>query len=137
MNTDRHILCVVDRLFSRNVTITNPLAYTLLALDFDIWARAPSKEVQKAHLSHFSALLETSKFRRFNVKQRLSKYNLIRKLLFVLQTDIYSNDMIPQLVQIISIYMKHHFVADITIKPIVAYLAANLHEGVIYTIRLL
>lgn len=101
-----------------------------MALDFDIWAKSPSKDVQKAHLNHFSVLLETSKFRRFNLKQRLSKFNIVRKLLFVLQTDVYSNDMIPLLVQTIGMYIKHHFAADTAIKPVVGYLAANLHEGI-------
>ena len=104
------------------------MAYSVLALDFDIWAKGP-KDVQKAHLSHFTALLQTSKFRRFNLKQRLSKFNIPRKLLYVLQSDMYSNDMIPQLVQTIGVYIRHHFVADVSIKPVVSYLAANLHEG--------
>ena len=114
--------------FLRHATITNPLAYSILALDFDIWAKS-SKEVQKAHLNHFTVLLETSKFKRFNLKQRLSKLNLVRKLLFVLQTDLYTNDMVPSLVQTLGMYIRHHFVADVSIKPIVSYLTANLHEG--------
>ncbi|KAG8823617.1 hypothetical protein FRC17_009281 [Serendipita sp. 399] len=112
-----------------NATITNPLAYSILALEFEVWSKT-SKEVQKAHLEHFTALLETSKFRRFNLKQRMSKFNLVRKLLFVLQSDLYSNDMVPQLVQTIGVYLRHHFVADVSIKPVVSYLAANLHDDI-------
>ncbi|CCA74831.1 related to WD repeat and FYVE domain-containing protein 3 [Serendipita indica DSM 11827] len=119
----------IDLNHAENATVTNPLAYSILALEFDIWARAP-KEVQKAHLSHFTALLQTSKFRRFNLKQRLSKFNIPRKLLYVLQGDLYSNDMIPQLVQTVGVYLRHHFVADVSIKPVVSYLAANLHDDV-------
>ncbi|KAG8759860.1 hypothetical protein FRC14_004821 [Serendipita sp. 396] len=119
----------VDLSRPENATITNPLAYSILALEFEVWAKGP-KDVQKAHLEHFTALLETSKFRRFNLKQRMSKFNLVRKLLFVLQSDLYSNEMVPRLVQAIGVYLRHHFVPDVSIKPVVSYLAANLPDDV-------
>jgi hypothetical protein len=87
-------------------------------------------------LNHFTTLLETSKFKRFNLKQRLSKFSVVRKLLFVLQIGIYDNDMIPQLVQTLGMYTRHHFAADPCIKPLVSYLAANLHEGKLNTFHI-
>lgn len=115
-------------MFHRNATITNPLAYSILALDFEIWAKT-SIDLQKTHLDHFTILLETSKFKRFNLKQRFAKLSLVRKLLFVLQTDTYTYEMVPKLTQTLAMYLRHHFSADTSIKPVVSYLAANLHEG--------
>ena len=58
-------------------TIVNPLAYKAIALDFSLWAKAGTantqvksttykKQIQHAHLDHFTTLLATSRFRAFN-----------------------------------------------------------------------
>lgn len=112
----------------RNSTITNPLAYSILAMDFELWCRCP-KAVQEAHFDHFVILLETSKFKRFNLKQRLAKFSPIRKLLFVLQTEMYPRQSAPAVIQSLTTFLRHHFSADAAIKPVISYLAANLHEG--------
>jgi hypothetical protein len=112
----------------RNSTITNPLAYNILAMDFELWSRC-SRAVQEAHFDHFVILLETSKFKRFNLKQRLAKILPIRKLLFVLQTEMYPRQMAPALVQSLTTFLRYHFSADAAIKPVISYLAANLHDG--------
>lgn len=108
--------------------MVNTIAYLHVALDFDIWARA-RKEVQQAHLDHFSILLRDSRFSRFNARQRLGKMNVVRKLLFALQTEWYPHDVIPHLVDAIQVVAQHNFSNDTAIKPLVSYLAANLHEG--------
>jgi len=97
-------------------------------MDFELWSRC-SKAVQEAHFDHFVLLLESSKFKRFNLKQRLAKFSPIRKLLFVLQTEMYSHQMAPALIQSLTTFLRHHFSADAAIKPVISYLAANLHEG--------
>ncbi|KAI5118373.1 hypothetical protein M0805_008701 [Coniferiporia weirii] len=107
--------------------IVNTLAYRTLALDFEIWVSA-RPEIQQRHLEHFQTLLKTSKYRNFNARQRIAKYGTIRKMLFVLQTDWYPQDMIVQLVSALRCVAQSCFTADDTIKPIVSYLAANLHE---------
>ncbi|KIJ42154.1 hypothetical protein M422DRAFT_209006 [Sphaerobolus stellatus SS14] len=109
-------------------TITNTVAYRFLALDFEIWCRAP-KEIQQAHLEHFVTLLQTSRYKRFNVKQRLRKFSLVRKFLFVLQTNMYQHDVLPSLVAALKVAAIQNFSVDDAIKPIVAYLGANLHEN--------
>ena len=111
----------------RNSTITNPLAYNILAVDFELWSRG-SKAVQEAHFDHFVLLSESSEFNRFNLKQWLAKISSIRKLLFVLQTEMYSHQMAPTLIQSLTTFLRHHFSADAAIKPFISYLAANLHE---------
>ncbi|PPQ75051.1 hypothetical protein CVT24_010464 [Panaeolus cyanescens] len=108
-------------------TVVNMVAYRTLALDFSLWSRTRT-EIQRAHLDQFMTLVKSSKYKAFNVKQRLSKMSLLRKLLFTLQTDWYSQDMIPFLVDVMGAVMKASFGKDDTIKPVVAYLAANLHE---------
>ncbi|PPQ94175.1 hypothetical protein CVT25_003811 [Psilocybe cyanescens] len=125
-------------------TVVNPLAYRALALDFSLWSRTRA-EIQRAHLEQFATLLELSRYKAFNWKQRLSKMGLIRKILFALQADWYSslsdqnglaptNDMGPgmlaQLVQTLGSTLKAPggFVKE-DIKAVVAFLAANLHES--------
>ena len=109
-------------------TIVNTVAYRAIALDFQLWASTRA-EIQRLHLEHFSTLLHTSKHKRFNVKNRFAKMGVVRKLLFVMQTSLYSFDMFPQLLDALKIVAQVHFTADDAIKPIVSYLAANLHEG--------
>jgi hypothetical protein len=120
------LLCA--EVLSSHSTIVNSVAYRAIALDFELWART-RKEVQRVHLEHFTTLLQTSRFKRFNIKQRFAKLGLVRKLLFVLQTEWYSHDMIPFVVKALKVAAQVNFSADDAIKPIVSYLAANLHEG--------
>ena len=81
------------------------------------------------HLDHFSTLLKVSRYRTFNAKQRIAKMGVVRKMLFALQTNWYSQDMIPNLISALQCVAQSWFSADDTIKPIVSFLAANLHEG--------
>lgn len=109
-------------------TIVNTVAYRAIALDFQLWASTRT-EIQRLHLEHFTTLLHTSKYKRFNVKNRFAKTGIVRKLLFVMQTSLYSYDMFSQLLDALRIVAQVQFTADEAIKPIVSYLAANLHEG--------
>lgn len=61
------------------------------------------------------------------MKQRLAKLGLARRLLFVLQTDWYQKDMTPLLINALYSVCQADFSRDETIKPVVSYLAANLH----------
>jgi hypothetical protein len=54
---------------------------------------------------------------------------LVRKLLFVLQTEWYSPEMVPTVVETLKVAAQSHFGAEEAIKPILTYLAANLQEG--------
>ena len=77
--------------------IVNVVAYHTIALDFGLWSRV-RKEIQCTHPEHFTTLLPTSKYKTFNIKQRLSSISLVRKFLFALQADWYSRDiLVPQL----------------------------------------
>ena len=108
--------------------MVNSVAYRAIALDFELWAQT-RKEIQRVHLEHFTTLLYTSRFKRFNAKRRFANLGLVRKLLFVLQTDWYQYDMIPFVVDALKITAQVNFSPDDAIKPIVSFLAANLHEG--------
>ncbi|KAH7092832.1 beach-domain-containing protein [Auriculariales sp. MPI-PUGE-AT-0066] len=112
-------------------TIVNAIVYEFVVLDMHIWSRT-RKEVQTAHLDHFGVLLRDSDFARFNARQRMAKFNLVRKLLYVLQTDWYANDVVPHLIDAIRVVAEQNFSTDGAIKPMVSYLAANLsaeHAG--------
>ena len=109
-------------------TIVNPVAYRVIALDLQLWSHT-RPEIQHAHLEHFAMLLQTSKYKRFNTRQRLSKLGLVRKFLYAIQVDWYQLEAVPWLVDKLKIIAQSDFSSDNTIKPIVAYLAANLHAG--------
>ncbi|KAI0646236.1 beach-domain-containing protein [Trametes meyenii] len=108
-------------------TIVNAVAYRAIALDFQLWSRT-RHEIQQVHLEHFVTLLDASRHKRFNVKQRMGKMAVVRKLLFVLQTDWYGPDMLPFLLDTLRVVAEANFSIDDAIRPIVSYLAANLHE---------
>ncbi|KAI8986856.1 beach-domain-containing protein [Trametes punicea] len=108
-------------------TIVNTVAYRAIALDFQLWS-CTRREIQLVHLEHFSTLLDTSRHKRFNAKQRMGKMAVARKLLFVLQTDWYSQEMLPFLLHTLRVVAEANFSIDDAIRPIVSYLAANLHE---------
>jgi hypothetical protein len=113
---------------TRQSTLINKVAYRAIALDFELWSRT-RMEIQRVHLDHFVTLLQTSRYKKFNVKQRMSRMGILRKLLFVLQTDWYHHDTIPYVSEALKIMAQSHFTKDDAIKPIVSYLAANLQEG--------
>lgn len=106
----------------------NAVAYRAIALDLQLWSQT-KLEIQEAHLEHFSMLLRTSKYKKFNMKQRLSKMNIVRKFLFAIQTDWYQLETIPWVIETLKLVAESHFSTDEVIKPLVSYLAANLHPG--------
>jgi hypothetical protein len=112
----------------RQSTIINVVAYRAIALDFGLWSRT-RKEIQCTHFEHFTTLLQTSKYKIFNMKQRLSSMGLVHKLLFVLQADWYSQDVLVPLLEALKVAARASFDKDDTIKPMVSYLAANLSES--------
>lgn len=106
----------------------NTSAYRAIALDLQLWANTHI-DIQRVHLEHFTTLLQASKHKKFNQKQCLRKMSLVRKLLFALQTDWYPLESMPGLVEALKVIAEANFSADEAVKPIVAFLAANLHEG--------
>ena len=112
----------------RQSTIVNVVAYRAIALDFGLWSRT-RKEIQCTHFEHFTTLLQTSKYKMFNLKQRISSMGLVRKLLFALQADWYSQDVLVPLLEALKVAARACFDKDDTIKPLVSYLAANLPES--------
>jgi hypothetical protein len=112
----------------RQSAVVNAVAYRAIALDFELWSRT-RKEVQRVYLDHFVTLLQTSRYKRFNVKQRMAKMGIIGKLLFVLQTEWYHHDIMPYVMRALKAMAQAHFTKEDAIKPIVSYLAANLQEG--------
>lgn len=113
----------------RQSTIVNLVAYKAIALDFELWSQT-RKEIQRVHLEHFTTLLQTSRYKRFNSRQRFVKLGLVRKLLFVLQTDWYQHDTVPFVVEALKASMQANFSKEDAIKPVVSYLAAHLnHSG--------
>ncbi|KAL1744917.1 beach-domain-containing protein [Schizophyllum fasciatum] len=109
-------------------TVTNTTAYRAIALDFELWAHTRA-EIQRAYLEHFVTLLDVSKYQRFNARHRLSKLGLVRRMLFVLQLDWFSPDIIPSLVDALRVTARNHFSKEDAIKPMVSYLAVSLHES--------
>ncbi|KZT25814.1 beach-domain-containing protein [Neolentinus lepideus HHB14362 ss-1] len=111
-------------------TIVNILAYRAVGLDFELWSRT-KPDIQRLHMEHFGTLLNVSRHKRFNVKQGFAKLAVVRKLLFVLQTNWYRDEMTSLIVEALRITAEADFSVDGAIKPIVSFLAANLHEGAV------
>ena len=108
-------------------TITNPVAYRFIALDFELWSGTHS-EIQCVHLEHFIDLVVTSRYRDFNVNQQLSGMGLTRRFLFVWQTSFYEAETVPHFLKSFKAVMESSFLAEDTIKPVLSYLAAHLHD---------
>lgn len=106
-------------------TVTNTIAYRAIALDFELWSTT-SPAIQRAHLEHFSFLLRSSRYRRFNARVRLSKLEIVRKLLFALQSTWYPDETIPHVINAIVISMQGHFPAADVIKPVISYISAYI-----------
>ncbi|KAJ8072576.1 beige protein-like 1 [Marasmius tenuissimus] len=107
--------------------IVNPVAYRAIALDFELWAQTRN-EIQCVYLEHFRTLIVDSRHASFNNDQRLAKLGLVRRLLFVLQTDWYQHDSLPFVMDALRVAAEASFTKEEAIKPIVTYLAANLRE---------
>lgn len=110
-------------------TIVNPVAYKAIAVDFELWSKT-RKEIQRVHLEHFITILQTSRYKGFNIKQRFAKLGLVQQLIFVFQTDWYSSDeSVGWMMDVLKVAMQASFTKDEAIKPLVTYLAANLDDG--------
>ncbi|KAJ3833898.1 hypothetical protein F5878DRAFT_545746 [Lentinula raphanica] len=122
-------------------TVTNPPAYLSLALDFELWSLTPSP-IHQVFFEHFSILLETSRWRAFNlgIYKRIGKGNagLVRRLLFVLKMgwfessgnkNLKDSTSLTFLLDALKSAAKALWTKDEGIKPLVSYLAANLHDG--------
>jgi len=116
----------------RHSSVVNVVGYRVIALDFDLWSRT-KKEIQQVYLDHFITLLRTSRYKSFNAKQRLSKMGVVRKVLFALQADWYHGDLVDNMMEVLKVTAETMFSKEETIKPLVSYLAANLHEGMFDT----
>ncbi|KAI0273049.1 beach-domain-containing protein [Russula aff. rugulosa BPL654] len=108
-------------------TITNPIAYRFIALDFELWSKTHD-EIQRVHLEHFIDLVVTSRHRHFNVKQRLFELGLTRRFLFVWQTSCYTGENVPYFLKALKAVMESSFNPEDTIKPVLSYIAAHLYD---------
>ncbi|KAN0082499.1 hypothetical protein V8E55_008294 [Tylopilus felleus] len=105
-------------------TITNTIAYVAIALDFELWSMT-NPDIQRAHLEHFALLLRASRYRKFNAKVRLSKLNIVRRLLFAMHSSWYPLETVPHIVNALSAVMQAYFSANDAIKPVASYIVAN------------
>ena len=58
---------------------------------------------------------------------------VVRKFLFVLQTDLYQPALLPALTDALRAVVEANFSPDEAIKPILSMIAANIHTGWSYT----
>jgi hypothetical protein len=117
----------------RNSVIVNATAYRHIALDMPLFSLF-SADIQLAYFEHFSVLLRTSRFRRFNSKSRFSKFGAVRKFIFALQLDAFKDGVVTALVDALHVTAEMNWSTDAAIKPLVSYLAAALHEGISFEI---
>ncbi|KAF9014685.1 beach-domain-containing protein [Hymenopellis radicata] len=112
----------------RQSTVVNVVAYKAIALDFEFWSHA-RREIQHVYFEHFITLLEVSRYKAFNMRQRLSKLGLVRRFLFVLQTEWFDSGSVTHVMTALRAATQANFSKDDTIKPIVSYIAANIYEA--------
>ncbi len=108
--------------------MVNVVAYKAIALDFEFWSHA-RREIQHVYFEHFITLLEVSRYKAFNMRQRLSKLGLVRRFLFVLQTEWFDSASVTHVITALRAATQANFSKDDTIKPVVSYIAANIYEG--------
>lgn len=118
----------VDESYPDQAALVNPFMYRVIILDFSLWSQC-DLAVQIAHLAHFTALLRTSKHRRFNIK-RVAKMQVVKRLLFHLNESTLS----PQLVQPVLEVLRTLLVAswsEPVLKTVMTYLSSRLcpHES--------
>ena len=106
----------------RHSAIVNIVAYCAIALNLGLWSRT-RKEIQCTHFEHFTTLLQTSEYKIFNIKQHLSSMGLVSKLLFALQADWYSQDVLdPLFFEALKVVARASFDKEDMIEPMVSYL---------------
>lgn len=54
---------------------------------------------------------------------------IVRKFLFVLQTDLYQHALLPVLTDALRAIVEANFSPDEAIKPLLSMIAANIHAG--------
>ncbi|KAG1732883.1 uncharacterized protein EDB91DRAFT_1150772 [Suillus paluster] len=108
-------------------TVVNTIAYRAIALDFELWSKT-SADIQRAHLEHFAFLLRASRYRNFNIKMRLSKLGIVRKLLVAIQSAWYPKESISLVVNVLVLVAQSSSTAEEAIKPIISYVVASLAE---------
>ncbi|KAH9025764.1 hypothetical protein EDB84DRAFT_1440314 [Lactarius hengduanensis] len=86
-------------------TITNPVAYRSIALDFELWSR--TRGANRNNLLGLASLGD----------------------LLSWQTSWYSFEALPSFLKLFRAVMESSFVADDAIKPVLSYLVAHLHNG--------
>lgn len=109
-----------------SATLVNPFLYRIVLLDLEIWSKT-STDLQKIHLEHFSILFRLSKNRRFNVK-RVARMQIVKKLLYGLRSQLYSEEMVPFVVAAVRACSLSCF-SETTSRAISSYLASCLCHG--------
>lgn len=54
---------------------------------------------------------------------------MVRKLLFALQSDWFSEEVYSSFAEAIAVVAQAHFTPDDAIKPLVSFIVANSHQG--------
>ncbi|KAG6865428.1 hypothetical protein C0991_002666 [Blastosporella zonata] len=111
--------------FSDQSTVVNTVAYKAIALDFELWSRA-KPEIQQLYLEHFPTVLQTSRYWKFNARQRFAKLGLVRKLLFVLQTDWFPHNMVPFVMDALKAAIRANFSKDDTAEQVLEILISTI-----------
>ena len=108
-------ICSISDDMHRHSAIVNIVAHCAIALNLGLWSRT-RKEIQCTHFEHFTTLLQTSEYKIFNMKQHLSSMGLVRKLLFALQVDWYSQDVLVPLFEALKVAARASLDKEDTIE---------------------
>ncbi|KAK9472148.1 uncharacterized protein V1510DRAFT_366256 [Dipodascopsis tothii] len=128
MDTLNKILDFVGYDFSdpRNSMITNPLAYRILLVDYDIW-RIASLDTLKAYFRQFALFGLESTYATFNSK-RMNRMRIVKKFLQALKSGSFTKESLPYLMDAFKSIIKINVSADV-MRSISLFVTYAFHDN--------
>jgi hypothetical protein len=129
----------------RESSVTNPLAFRYLCLDFAIWKRG-NTETQVTHLQMILSLIEQSRHRLFNLR-RLNKMrtfwlyhalmiDVVKKMLFALRSGIFPREILPSFITALRAVVKASFSTEV-VRTLATFVTSFSQKGALFGFRVL
>ncbi|ODQ62765.1 hypothetical protein WICANDRAFT_76929 [Wickerhamomyces anomalus NRRL Y-366-8] len=123
-----------------NSTISNPLAYECLILDFNLWkpiddeSKPENLKLVKFLIFQFTVFTRECKYSTFNVL-KLKKLKVVKRILNFLSQGYFSEDMEEILFDTLLLLMKSNLTSD-NVKSLSSFVVYSLNEGNEFTATL-
>jgi len=109
--------------------------YKYIFLDFDIW-KDTSVEIQNHVLRQYYYFINKNNSNYLNNITILFNYrnSIIKKFALALREEVFAKELIPKVVEIIMICLKHHFTKN-QLKILASYISSTLPKGKVKEIK--